>query len=382
MRLHRVALILSTVIILNVLPSARTGAYYRDLFCSDILGNIATVLECREQLDTLPDGIYIGRLTHADKPLTVVKRDSIIRHIGYTIFPAELRQSMPSSFYNVLERNALVKGLRIKRARTVEEEFAHQGVVFSKGKLQDLPDLYGQPDISFTLENRNGKVYHAKWTDTVNTICEIDMPYTYEFLNGTDMDENDRRLTDDLSMLARYHFAGDSTMAVDVDVESIVPYYITNYYVLPGKSYYFDGLNSNRYYEQDDSAMFRPVYSPEYPRESLANVCTATEVPNNLTVELKVIKYGFKTSNIEVPLTSMVDYFRRNGCEVFFGIIESGEKATLCEVIFRNTDEGYCHIVKMTVPADAIGTKDGKYTARLNGYIPISKIESLFDENK
>lgn len=365
-----------------MLLSSATEAYSRDLFSSDILGEIATALDSRSQLDTLPDGIHIGTLFHAGKPLTIVKRDSTVRHIGYAIFSAELRQATPSPFYNVLERNALIKGLQIKRDKTVDEEFADQGVVFSKGKLQTLPDLYGKSDIAFTLENRNGKAYHAIWTDKDKTICEIEMPYTFKFLNGTDMDENERRLTDDLMMLTQYHFDSDSLEAVDIDKERLVPHLLNEHYILPGESYYFDTLNSNRYYEQVDSSFFRPVYSPEYPIESLANICTSTEVPNNLTVELKVIKYGFKTSIIEVPLSSLINYFRRNDCQAFFGIIKSNEQEFVCEIIFRNADEGYCHIVKMTVPIDAIGTKDGRYIARLNSYIPISKIENLFYEKK
>lgn len=376
MRLYKAAAILFTIFVWNVCPSSAAGTLPHDLFSSDILGDIATVLKCEEQLDTLADGIYIGKLTHDGKPLTVVKTDGVVCHIGYAVFPAEVRQTLPSPVYNVLERSALVDGLRIKRKRTVAQEFEEEGVTFGKGKLRSLPDLYKRPELAFSLENRNGRVYHATWKDNDDVVCEIDIPYSYEFINGTDMDENERRLVDALEKLVKHSFDSDTLTVVDVDKDRLIPYF--DYYILPGKSYYFDGFNSNRYYEMTDSVSFRPIYTPEYPRESLANVCTSAEIPNNLTVELKVVRYGFNASKVEVPLTSLVEYFCRKGCQPFFGIVESNDKATVCEILFRNTDEGYCHIAKLTAPADAIAAKEGKYTARLNSFIPISKIESLF----
>ncbi len=47
----------------------------------------------------------------------------------------------------------------------------------------------------------------------------------------------------------------------------------------------------------------------------------------------------------------------------------------------RNAPEGYCHIIKITAPVSSIGNEDGEFKARMNPFIPISKISSLFDDN-
>lgn len=368
-------------VIWNVCPPAAADTHSHELFSADVLGDIAAALGNRDTLDSIPDGIYIGTFTSRGKPLSVIKADSMVCHIGYSIFTEDMRKELPSPFYDVLERNALIKDIPgMKRQRTVDQEFEERGVVFRKGSLKMLPSLFGRPEIKFNLYNYDGKKYHAIWADSDRVVCEIEMPYTYEFLKGTEMDENERRLVDGLSRLRPYAFANDSLAAADVDNCSVLPYHTSNLYILPGESYYLEGLNANRFYQMSDSGALYPVYAPEFPIESLSNLCTAAEVPNKISVEVKVVKYGFKKAFVEVPLTSMVDYFRKSGTTPFFGIIETGPDATVCEVVFRNTAEGYCHILKMTAPAETIGKREGKFTARLNSFIPISKIENLFDD--
>ena len=45
-----------------------------------------------------------------------------------------------------------------------------------------------------------------------------------------------------------------------------------------------------------------------------------------------------------VPLSQFIDYCLQRGCDPFFGIIESTEERTVCQLLLRNADEGFCQI--------------------------------------
>lgn len=379
-RMSNLALMFTALILMAVCLPLQASARPADLFRSDILARMASAMKIENTLSEMPDGISVAELEYNGRPLSVVKQDGVIRHIGFSVFPAPMRRQAHSPFYDVIERYALIDALPIEKKKTVDRELFEEGVHFSKGSIQKLPALFGNEKVEFSLTNNNGKEYHAVWTENGRQICEVTLPYTYEFLHGTTMDENERRLIEDFKTLSATSFENYSS--ADVERSSLITYFPTNYYIKPGQSYYFDSFNTNRYYMMPDSLSFAPIYDAEYPRESLANVCTSLEVPNNLKLSIKLVQYNYKSTTVEMPLSSVVDYFLREGCTPFFGIIESTEKQTVCELLLRNEDEGYCHILKITAPAEAIAEHEGTYTARMNSYIPISKISSLFDEQK
>lgn len=377
--IYRKASLVITAILLSVacLPSwADTHTAGR--FRSDILASMAGAMKMNTQISSLPDGIHVATLSYAGKPVTVTVDNGEVSHIGYSIFDADLRAAAPSPFYDVVERYALLESLPLERIKTVERELFEEGVHFSTGNLKMLPSLYGNKSIEFSLSNENGKKYVASWVKGGSPVCSVSLPYTYEFLHGTTMEENERRLIDDLTRMSASEF--NNFAFEQPEVESMVTFFPSNYYILPGESYYFDNFNGNRYYTRSDSVTYKPIFDNTYPRETLANVCTALETPHNLRLNLKLVQYGYKTSTVNLPLAALVDYFDRTGCTPFFGIIEHDDNKTVCELLARNIDEGYCHILKITVPTEDIGLSDATFTARMNSYIPISKLTSLFDE--
>lgn len=378
---HRKASLIIAAILLTIacLPSgAATQPTGR--FSSDLLASMADAMKMNTQISAFPDGIHVAALSYAGKPVTVVVKDGEVTHIGYSIFDEGLRTDAPSPFYDVLERYALIEKLPMQRIKTVDRELFEEGVHFSTGNLAMLPRFFGDQNVEFSLSNENGKKYIATWAKNGNTKCSVTLPYTYEFLHGTTMEENERRLIDDLNRLSA---SGTAEFSFSQPDESrLVTLFPSNYYILPGESYYFDNFNGNRYYSRTDSVTFEPIFRDDYPRESLANVCTSLEAPHNIRLSLKLVQYGYKTTTVDVPLAGLVDYFLSAGCTPFFGIIEHNDKQTVCELLMRNFDEGYCHILKITAPTPDIGLSDASFSARMNSYIPISKLSSLFDENK
>ncbi len=349
-----------------------------DGYSAALLADMAGAMKMQKAIEALPEGTHVEAISYRGKPVTVVVSNNRVSHIGYSIFPAEQRLGAPSPFYDFAERYALIADLPLKRDKTLEREFFEEGIHFDAGSIASLPSLYKADGVEFSLANEDGKKYRAQWSRGGSPVCEIEVPFTYSLLHGTTMEENEGYLIADLLEVSAIHPDSLPFARTEPVREQLVATFPYSYYVLPGEAYYFDNLNSNRYYTKADSTTFAPILDERYLPESLANIATSMEVPNDLMMDLKVVQYNYRTTNVSLPLSGFVNYCINHGCTPFFGVMEDKGDLIDLMLIMRNADEGYCHLVKLTTSKPAYGEKWDKLTARLNPYIPISKITALF----
>ena len=89
---------------------------------------------------------------------------------------------------------------------------------------------------------------------------------------------------------------------------------------------------------------------------------------------------GYKEEIIRVPLNSWINFCLNSGCTPFVGLIDyDGNNATF-ELVMRNADLGYNHVMKVKFDVAQLESRKGIIEARLNSYVPTSKIKFLFDE--
>lgn len=367
------SLLASVAISLTALCSSAANGY-----SASLLANIAGAMKMQQAIEALPEGTHVEVLSYRGKPVTVVVSNNRVSHIGYSLFPAEQRLGAPSPFYDLAERYALLADVPIKRNKTLEREFFEEGIHFDAGSISTLPSLYKADGVEFSLANEDGKKYRAKWSRGGSTVCEIEVPFTYSLLHGTTMEENEGYLIADLLEVSAVHPDSLPFARTEPTREQLLATFPYSYYVLPGEAYYFDNLNSNRYYTKADSTTFAPILDERYLPESFANIATSMEVPNDLMMDVKVVQYNYRTTTVHMPLSGFVNYCLKQGCTPFFGVMEDKGHEINLMLIMRNVDEGYCHLLKLTTSRPAYGEKWDKLTARLNPYIPISKISALF----
>lgn len=72
----------------------------------------------------------------------------------------------------------------------------------------------------------------------------------------------------------------------------------------------------------------------------------------------------------------------RQGCTPYFGVISFEGTLAVCELLMRNANEGYCHVMKVTCDVEQLLDKKGNITARLTSYVPTFKIKNLFKEDE
>lgn len=347
-------------------------------FQTDLLAKMAEALQMRTVLDTLGDGIHIAQMTYKDKPLCVIVKNKEVEHIGYAIFPKEMREGAPSPVYNFLERYALQASLPLKRSKTVVRQMYEDEVTFTKGNIATLLTLWGKKNVEFSLENLQHRICRAIWNQGGETLCSVSFPVSYNLYHGTDLVENQRRLIEDLQQASVTSTSEDKPVTREQLAKILEP----NYFLLKGDSMYIASLNSNKYYIADKDNEYSLLFSDKRPVESFANLLTTNSISNNIQASIKLVLYDFKSETINVPLVNMLNYFKMKGCKAYFGVIRSEQEQHTAELLLLNRDEGYCHTLKLHFSTANITTRSGTISGRMNCYVPISKIKFLFEEKK
>lgn len=334
--------------------------------------------------DSLPlDTMLISE--HNGFPVRVDVREGRIEHIGYRLFHDSLRRSSSSPALDFVERNALEEDLNIRKGESLNERLAHDKISFEHGDFHNLKSVSKDfPD--HTVSNLNGKKYRIDWFQPGDSVSQFSMtfPISYDLLMGTDMKENERRLLAELS---------DSSLCADnqspelgyLDEGVVEATWKPGCFVKSGYSIFSEKLVSERYYQPADSLSghkFEPLYNVEYPVESIVNLLTGTDIPNEFEIELKMIAYPREPQRITIPLSRMVEYFKSRGCLPFAGVTKLTDSEAEFVVMYYNRDWGYCHSLKVAVDTSNLQERKGLAKARITPFVPIPKIDNLFYENQ
>ena len=201
-------------------------------------------------------------------------------------------------------------------------------------------------------------------------------PANYNLIAGVSMTEAENRLYDNIRRIRpedTEQFEPCASLMQCIDNGPI--------HLLKGSIIFLPELNSNRYYVKTGEDKFSLLYSEDYPLETLANLMTGTELQNQFVINVKHVKYGYQVDNFDIPLTYWLAFCIQAGCTPYFGVISQDEKTIVCELIMQNEALGYCHVMKLTLAPSLLKSRKGILHARLNCYVPISNVKSLFDEN-
>lgn len=344
---------------------------------TDLLANMAESLRLSPQLNTLKNGCHKSDFSYKQRPLNVCIHNGRICHIGYLLFSDQQRKAFIPSVCNFLERYTLMADLPLERKKTVAKQLVEDDINFTKGTLASITKLTGDTTLNVTIDNQNNKRYKVSWYQKEELYCSVDFPIGYDLLHGTEMNENERRIVEEI-----LYTPLPALQPLSVKREQLLTTWQPNYFILPGESYYTDQLNANRYYEKLNDGQFKLMFNQRYPLETLANLFTTLELENDFQLSVRLIKYDFNEDNFKVPLSQFVSYFLQQGCLPYFGVISYEKTIAVCQLVMRNSDEGYCHAMKVTFDVEQLSDKKGKVTVRLNSYVPTSKINYLFEELK
>lgn len=349
-------------------------------YATDLLKKMAVAMNMAQELDDLVDSCYYRSFTYNGRPITVDVQQGNVTHIGYSLFSKAQKEFLKSPICNFLERYSLEITLPMKREKSVARQLEEDGIFFRHGSINSFRQIEQDTSYAVGIENLNDKRYIVSWSKEGTEFLTVNFPIEYDLLVGCDMIEREKRLTEGIQNTS----PECRISTVPVDSAALQQSWQGKYYTLKGDMYYLPQLNSNQYYvkkQEEESISYQLLYDTDFVAESLANLFTTVEIPNEYTMELRVRKYGFKTDTIHVALNQWTAYCLKEGCVPYFGV-EENEKDVVCEVVMLNKAMGYCHVMRAIVDSENMEDRNGVIKARVVTYIPISRIKHLFGELK
>lgn len=347
---------------------------------TDLLKAMAIAMGVDHRLETLSDGCYYRHILYSNRPVTVEIQQGNVTHIGYSLFTQTQKDFLKSPVCNFLERYSLEIALPLQCEKSVARQLEEDGIFFRQGSFDSFRQIEQDTSYQIKIENLNDKRYTASWSKDGNEFLAINFPIEHELLAGCNMIERERRLIEGVR-----NTEPDSQRKPPLDDNTALqPSWQGKYYILQGDTYYLAQLNSNKYYVENKEGRdgaYQLLYDSDFVAESLANLFTTVEIPNDYKMELRVRKYGLKEDTIYVSLNQWTAFCLKEGCVPYFGIAKS-EKDVECEIVMRNKGMGYCHVVRAVIDSENLEDRHGLIKARVVPYVPTSRIKYLFDELK
>ena len=303
------------------------------------------------KITSLPDGEHDGILQYNDCPVTVIVAGGTVEHLGYSFFTPHAREQLGPVVCNFLERYALECDLPLEREKDVLVQQYEDGISFAEGSLQSLKTFCRDTTASVRIELLGTARYRVSWNGG-----DLSFPIDHQLLLGRDQLENEARLPSEIAACTQ------------------VPHPAS----VSEDSFYLEQLASRFYY--DDRGQY--VDSPSRPLETLSNMMAGAVPTGSVTALVKMNVYGLKFEYFEVPLNHIVSYGIRTGCTPYFGVMDVNGDMLECELILRQVEAGYAHALRMWIPADVAGTKEGRMQVRLTPFIPMHSLKYLFEETR
>lgn len=309
---------------------------------------------------------------YRNKTLAVrANRYGEIEHIGWALFPADLRKLAPSPIYDFLERDLLERQLSNFDGE-LQHKLENEHLTFVVGNANTVFSFDGTEQIA--EERIDLKKYRVTWTKDDREVLKISFDMDIEMLMGCNAIELEEQF---MRRLKRYEIIELPTSNLDFFPES------DDFFVLQGDSFLIREMRSDLYYERTEKG-WHLLNNPEMASKLLPNLMLSTQFEANTTLNLTLDKYGYGTEKAIVDYKNMLCMAMDEGCMPYFGFKKHREDGSYSGTLMLvNRRGGYVHMLSVIIPIDTIKNKgNGKLIGRLYVYIPMHNVaDKYFQKN-
>jgi len=248
-------------------------------------------------------------------------------------------------------------------------------IALLEGDFGTLDSLSRDSSARMDIVLSDGKRYAVSFYSGEERVVTISYPVDYQLILGVGMMEAEDNLP-----LAVMNTAMPSVSDEKVDTCLLKQDATHTYYVLKGDYFELPQLNADRYYVRDVNGAFSLMHSRDFPTQTMANMVTGVEDVCDVTLNILQVKYGYRTERFIIPLRQWVVFCQNEGCTPYYGVIDVSHDTVISELVMQNVALGYAHVMKMTFNPVILEACEGEISARLNSYVPLSNVKSLFYE--
>ena len=224
--------------------------------------------------------------------------------------------------------------------------------------------------VNFALQS-NDKRVKAIWSFDQHTLT-LDFPLYRELVEGMDKQEADKELYQQLQTTTKHSF---SFIEESVN-ESLLVKQSDHLYVRTGTKFMIAALSSDRYYQRLADGSFQPLFSEDYPIQSMNNLFLTYQHGQEKQLQLTHRQYGHFTPEITLPLLNLLALFSQDferACHTT--INRKGELETI--VVFVHKKLNYIHLLKTRIQEKELFGSNPVLKADFYSNIPQHYINSL-----
>ncbi len=358
---------------------SQTSPKFLNMKLQEIASQLSTAysLECNA-----PKSIVLPSLCPNKEVVVTMDRFRVINHIGFKLFDRTIVEQNPSPVYNFVERfllelylmkdNALI-ARSLKESKVAWKSEYMKGKSFASFLSFVLSRINSNQSIVITTDNSR---YAVSWFENGHLLFSMRFPIQYELLWGMNKVEAENHFYPDL---LTYRATKATLTCTEPDAEYLVAMNDTCY-CLSGDFYGIDAITSNQYYKKTTKGKYMQLADLNYPAESIFNLFTMSSNPH-IQAHVTHKMYGGKKNVFDIPLSTLVDFCKASGCEVYVGA-ESLEGNMLSGVaLMVNRALGYNHLFYFTTDVRILA-RPGDYpvNVQLNAFVPVHNINNLYGD--
>lgn len=152
----------------------------------------------------------------------------------------------------------------------------------------------------------------------------------------------------------------------------------SNIYKQEAGHYQLESVKNISYFIESDGK-FTPLVSSLYPEETVLTLCTVPTA-RNYTLRIHQNRYGFETSDYDLPLNTVIEGCIVQGCTPYVGIESIDGNTIRLSLFMVNEVKGFNHLFQISLDKKILKRDKGVISAILNAYIPTGNVKTMYDE--
>ena len=144
-------------------------------------------------------------------------------------------------------------------------------------------------------------------------------------------------------------------------------------YVLEGPIFRISDISADTYFYEDSIGEVHPVYSADFPAQTLANLLMLrSPQANHTNLDLTVLRHEYgEKEQITTSVGTFIAYAIGQGCQPYWGVERIADDGLVEGALFLyNEQEGYNHTLKIECRPAEVVAGTGAVKARASLFIP------------
>lgn len=288
---------------------------------------------------------------------------------AFKLFPDVLMNSVPQELIIFTENyvNRVINLESRERAKRLNFDEVEISFPLTQEGIENLQEAN-----QLSLDLLFGKYYKISWIKDDIELGSFSFPANYNLIKETDQDKSFQELKQKFSELAN---KGERDKIESIAITEFNP---QNIVTIDGETFYLGHLTSNTYI---DILSHKPIWNPEFPAESLANLFILGPKVSNPMVNLEMEGYDREVYSAKIPFSSLYEVLNLEGNQPFYGVSEKLDDGTVESlVVFFNPLYAYIHSLTVIYPGQQTNKDNPVIKVKLLPFIKLHNLKNLWSE--